>query len=236
MDLYGRLLGNVLYPGWERLRGRDPHTVGRLLERTQHASAAELADLQSGLLRRLVRHAHAHCRYYRDQWDAAGVRPEDIKDVRDLARRRSYDAGEPARLGVAYDDRLLMITGPLALVKKGRGLRIENGALTGDDPPTAARVDSWIAQGIHVAGRPDWLFVKVHTHGALEQTTASLLGADGQALHAHLTERYNDGARWRLHYVTAREMYNVARAAMDGLAGDPGRWRDYVVPPPPIAS
>ena len=100
----------------------------------------------------------------------------------DLARRRSYDAGEPARLGVAYDDRLLMITGPLALVKKGRGLRIENGALTGDDPPTAARVDSWIAQGIHVAGRPDWVFVKVHTHGALEKAAASLLGADGRAM------------------------------------------------------
>ena len=75
MDLYGRLLGNVLYPQWERLRGRDPHTVGRLLERTQYASAAELADLQSGLLRRLVRHAHAHTAYYRAQWDAAGVRP-----------------------------------------------------------------------------------------------------------------------------------------------------------------
>ncbi|MBK9036959.1 MAG: phenylacetate--CoA ligase family protein [Myxococcales bacterium] len=86
MDLYGRLLGNVLYPGWERLRGRDPHTVGRMLERTQYASAAELADLQSGYLRRLVRHAYRHTPYYRALWAAAGLGPEDIKDVRDLAR------------------------------------------------------------------------------------------------------------------------------------------------------
>ena len=154
----------------------------------------------------------------------------------DLSRRRSYDAGEPAKLGRSFDDRLLMITGPLALVKKGRfGMRIENGALTGDDPPSAARVDSWIAQGIHVAGRPDWLFVKVHTHGAIEKAAQSLLGADGRAMHQHLTERYNDGTQWRLHYVTAREMYNLARAAMDGKAGDPNPWRDYVVPPPPVA-
>ena len=86
MDLYGRLLGNVLYPGWERLRGRDPHSVGRLLARTQYATPDELADLQSGYLRRLVRHAHRHTVYYRGQWDAAGIAPASIRDVRDLAR------------------------------------------------------------------------------------------------------------------------------------------------------
>ena len=155
--------------------------------------------------------------------------------VGDLARRRSYDDGEPAQVGVTMDDRLLLMTGPLALVRKGRGLRIENGALTGDDPPTPGRADTWVEQGIHVAGRPEWVFVKVHTHGAIEKTAASLLGADGRALHEHLTTRYNDGTRWRLHYVTAREMYNVARAAMDGKGGEPGLWRDYVVPPPPVA-
>jgi hypothetical protein len=73
----------------------------------------------------------------------------------DLARRRSYDDGEPARVGASHDDRLLLITGPLALSRKGRvGIRIENGALTGDDPPTAERVRAWVDQEIHVAGRP----------------------------------------------------------------------------------
>ncbi len=155
----------------------------------------------------------------------------------DLERRRAYDAGERARVGAAHDDRLLMITGPLALVRKGAvGVRIENGALTGDDPPTPARVHSWVDQGITVAGRPDWVFVKVHTHGALESTAASLLGDGGAALHDTLAAHYNDGARWRLHYVTAREMYNVARAAMDGKGGEPGAWLDYAVPPPPVAA
>jgi hypothetical protein len=155
----------------------------------------------------------------------------------DLRRRRSYDSGEMARVGTAFDDRLLIVTGPLSLVRKGGlGVRIENGALTGDDPPTPGRVDTWVDQGIHVAGRPDWVFVKVHTHGAVEKTADSLLGGDGRAMHEHLGRAYNDGARWKLHYVTAREMYNVARAAMDGKGGDPGLWRDYVVPPPPIAA
>lgn len=86
MDLYGRLLGNVLYPGWERLRGRDPHTVGDLLARTERAPLAELHDLQSGYLRRLVRHAHRHTAYYRRVMADAGVGPDDVKDVRDLGK------------------------------------------------------------------------------------------------------------------------------------------------------
>lgn len=153
----------------------------------------------------------------------------------DLRRRRAYDTGEEARVGVRHADRLLMITGPLSLARKGLGVRIENGGLTGQDPPTPARVDSWVAQGVHVVGRPEWVFVKVYTHGALERTAASLLGAGGEAMHAHLGRAYNDGARWRLHYVTAREMYNVACAAMDDRRGDPSAYRDYLVPPPPIA-
>ena len=85
-------------------------------------------------------------------------------------------------------------------------------------------------------GRPEWVFVKAHTHGTQEPVSASLLGAGGEALHSVLTTRYNDGRRWILHYVTAREMYNIALAAMDGHAGDPGLYRDYLLPRPPVAS
>jgi hypothetical protein len=152
----------------------------------------------------------------------------------DLTKRRSYERGERARVGHRYDDRLLMITGPLALARKGIGVRVENGALTGNDPPIPARVHTWVAQGIHVEGRPEWVFVKVHTHGALEKTAGSLLGAGGHVMHASL-QLYNRGD-WKLHYVTAREMYNVARAAMDGKVGDPSDYFDYVVKPPPLAS
>jgi len=31
-------------------------------------------------------------------------------------------------------------------------------------------------------------------------------------------------------------MYNIAIAAMDGKDGDPGAYRDYVLPPPPTAA
>jgi hypothetical protein len=157
----------------------------------------------------------------------------------DLARRRAYEAGTPARVGQRRDDRLLMIEGPLAFsLRPGRFLapRIENANVTGKDPATPKRVQTWVRQAIGVEGRPEWVFVKVHTHGTQEPVAASLLGGGGQALHGELTSRYNDGRRWILHYVTAREMYNIAIAAMDGRDGDPGGYRDYLLPRPPVAT
>lgn len=155
----------------------------------------------------------------------------------DLERRCAHERGARARVGELRRDRLLMIQGPLALSRRpGRlGIRIESSALQASDPPTPARVDTWAAQDIHVAGRPEWVFVKVHTHGAPEANAASLLGPEGRALHEHLAARYNDGRRWILHYVTAREMFNIAVAAMEGASGDPSSHRDRVIPPPPIA-
>ena len=51
-----------------------------------------------------------------------------------------------------------------------------------------------------------------------------------------LERAYNDGERYRLHYVTARECYNIIKAAEAGESGDPGAFRDYRLPPPPMRS
>ena len=44
-----------------------------------------------------------------------------------------------------------------------------------------------MSQHIHVEGRPDWVFVKVYTHGAWELQADSLFGAGGNTLHEILT-------------------------------------------------
>jgi hypothetical protein len=154
----------------------------------------------------------------------------------DLSRARSYEKGRPARVGEQCDDRILMIEGPLALVPRWsrRPLRIENAAVTAHDPGTPSRISTWVAQAIHVCGRPDWVFVKIHTHGAPEIQAAALLGEGGRTLHRELTTRYNDGVRWKLHYVTAREMYNVIMAALAGKSGEPHAFRNYRLLPPPL--
>ena len=55
-------------------------------------------------------------------------------------------------------------------------MRIENADITGANPPAAERVHSWVAQNIHVQDRPEWVFVKVHTHGTQEAHADALLG------------------------------------------------------------
>jgi hypothetical protein len=145
---------------------------------------------------------------------------------------RSYDRGTRSRVGGKPPaDALLMIQGPLGVYRK-RGWRpaLENGALD-ESPghhPTLARFRRWVQCGIGVEGRPDWVIVKVHSHGAKEGNAAVLLGPPAQAFHEAIGHEFNDGRRFKLHYVTAREIANIVHAAEDGHAGDPGRFRDYV--------
>ena len=156
----------------------------------------------------------------------------------DPRQARSHEQGVPARVGTLMHDRILMFQGPLCLARRerGLGLRIESGALTALDPGTPSRIKSWVERAIHVAGRPDWIFVKVHTHGAPESQADSLLGEPGRRLHQELQRSYNDGRRFILHYVTAREMFNIAVAGMQGMRGDPGAYRNFALEPPPLAA
>ncbi|MDE2028043.1 MAG: hypothetical protein KGK03_06655 [Candidatus Omnitrophica bacterium] len=152
----------------------------------------------------------------------------------DPRRPKSHNKGVDVCVGTyTKGQHLMIIQGPLALNFKRRKFgvlpRIENGDVTGTNPPTADRVDLWIKQGIAVAGRPDWIFVKVHTHGAPEKNAGVLLGEPCHAMYSYLEKNYNDGERFCLHYVTAREMYNIIKAAEAGENGNPGSYRDYFI-------
>ncbi len=153
---------------------------------------------------------------------------------------RGADFGTAAQVGTSAADQsgVLLVTGPLALDwqhRKWRVLpRLENSDLRANQPPDAARADAWIRQHIHVQGRPEWCFVKLHTHGCIEGNTDILLGPPMQRLHEYLTTRYNDRRHYCLHYVTAREMVNIIHAAEDGHTGNPGQYRDYQIAPPPL--
>lgn len=138
----------------------------------------------------------------------------------DPRRPKSHNTGVDVRVGGKPVGDLLMVQGPLTLNWSQRkwGLlpRIESGELSAEAPPSAERAALWVRQDIHVRGRPEWRFVKLHTHGAQEANATVLLGAAMDSLLAHLESRYNDGERYRLHYVTAWELYLLVRAAERG--------------------
>ena len=155
----------------------------------------------------------------------------------DPLRPKSHDSGVPVRVGGTPSGDLMIVQGPLGLNWRERKFgvlpRIENADVRRGCPPTPERVDAWVKTGIHVEGRPEWVFVKVHTHGTQERDMDTLLGEAAQRMHQHLERTYNDGKRYVLHYVTARETYNIIKAAEAGHRGDPHAFRDFLLPPPP---
>ncbi|MGE0867378.1 MAG: phenylacetate--CoA ligase family protein [Kofleriaceae bacterium] len=86
LDPYGLVLGRVLYPTWERLRGRPTFELLSRLQRTERASVDEVTAMRTGFLRRLTRHAYHHTAYYRKAFEQAGVHPDDIKTLDDVRR------------------------------------------------------------------------------------------------------------------------------------------------------
>jgi phenylacetate-CoA ligase len=56
------------------------------LEPIETASVDELRALQTERLRRTLHHAYDHVAHYRASWDAAGVHPDDVRELADLAR------------------------------------------------------------------------------------------------------------------------------------------------------
>jgi hypothetical protein len=149
----------------------------------------------------------------------------------DPARSKSHDRGVAAGTVPPTNDALMLIQGPLLLAcKPGRLLTrpaIENGCLQHGQPPTQRRLDLWLKARVGVPQRPDWFFVKLHTHGATEANQRILLADPMTRFHDMLARRARTDARFHVHYVTAREMYNLARAAEAGWGGSVADARDY---------
>jgi hypothetical protein len=149
---------------------------------------------------------------------------------------RSADDGVLVRAGQSAAPGVLMLQGPLALNwgwrKFGILPRLENGELTAINPPTSNRLALWARQHIHVPGRPEWVFVKLHTHGCDPRHIEGLLSTGLPQLHKLLAEHVTEKRGWAFHYASAREMANMVRAAESGAGGDPSNYRDFVVKAP----
>src|SRR5690606_26016374 len=123
---------------------------------------------------------------------------------------RGHDVGVPATVGQpAPTDRLLLIQGPLLFNMRSRKWgampRLENADLHGGFPPTTQRLRLWMQAQVGVVGRPDWIFIKLHTHGAPEKNANMLLGPAMRQFHLQMAETLRRASA-KLYYVNAREM------------------------------
>jgi len=144
---------------------------------------------------------------------------------------KSHDVGVDVKVGGNESGDLMIIQGPLALnfnrLKKMIFPQIESSDIRKSMPPSNDRVDLWVKTGVHVKDKPDWIFIKIHTHGTQDGDMETLLGQPFDDMCTYLEKKYNDGENYVLHYVTARETYNIIKAAEAGENGDPNLYRDY---------
>ena len=140
---------------------------------------------------------------------------------------KCYDDGIDVEVGRSAPDHPLIFLGPIHFNWLTGSL--EYGAVESFALPSPARIERWIDTNIHVRGRPEWVFVKVYSHGAQS--------AD-EIVHKRLGPMLTDLERIcqrrgiTLHYMTAREAFNVVKAAEAGEAGNPAEFRDYKIPKP----
>lgn len=156
-------------------------------------------------------------------------------------RPKSHDTGIHAEVGGTgglrdETDQLLCVQGPLApnfsRRKWGVVPRLENAELSGANLPGIERFDLWRRQGICVKRQPNWIFIKLHTHAALESNMPAFLEEPAYRFHEALATELPAGVR--LHYVSAREVANLIHAAEDGKTGDPKGHRDHLYGRPEI--
>ncbi len=152
-----------------------------------------------------------------------------------LDQRAPHRHGRDLERGRSPEIYPLIVQGPLMLDFSRMKLTspyptIENGEISAANPPSLARLALWMKAGVMVKGRPDWLFIKLHCHGLDPREQPAMSGAP---MSHFLEQLVADAAshEYRLHFVSAREMVNIALAACDNVDGAPGAYRDYRLKP-----
>jgi hypothetical protein len=153
----------------------------------------------------------------------------------DPDKPKSHDTGIDVEVGKKPTGDLMIIQGPLALNWKNRKFgifpTIDTAEVMSTSPGTPDRIDEWVSQHIHVKGKPNWVFVKVSCHGAEDRNYDVLLGEKADWMYSHLEKKFKEKPKYRLHYVTARELYNIVKAAEAGMKGNPYDFRNLLIPP-----
>ncbi len=156
--------------------------------------------------------------------------------VDDPTEPKSYDTGVQDSVGFhPSPEQFMLIEGSYMIDWSDWRFKthptFEDGNLYWEIPTSLHRFEVWLRANVHVKGRPNWVFVRPFTHGATLRNDGynNILGNNIDKMLLEVEKRYNDGKKYRLHYMTAREAYNVIKAAEDGKTGNPNDYRDYVI-------
>lgn len=100
-------------------------------------------------------------------------------------------------------------------------------ALAANQPLNLSRFRRWRSANISVAGKPDWVFIKLYCHGFFDYDQSATIGEGAKRFFSELIERSEKNGDFKVHFASAREAFNMVLAAIDGKTGDPHKFRDY---------
>ena len=83
---YGLLYRNILWPTYERLRGRYAQQLWKLAEQRQWLSADELRCFQQNEVTKILQHANIHCRWYQEYFKRVGLNSNQVQTLDDFQR------------------------------------------------------------------------------------------------------------------------------------------------------
>jgi hypothetical protein len=148
-----------------------------------------------------------------------------------LAEARPHRSGPGLKVG----DRTtlpIIFTGPLVFdwTRRLRGLpvpRIDDGALAQNYPLSLDRLHRWRNSHICIEGRPEWVFIKLYSHGFFEWDQNAMIGEQMKRFMSEAIEFGERTGQFRICFASAREAFNMVMAALEGRSGRPGEYRDY---------
>ncbi len=148
-----------------------------------------------------------------------------------LSEARPHRSGPDIRVGGRIDHPIL-VEGPLVFdwTRRVRGFpvpRIDDGGLAANYPLNLNRFQRWRKANISVRGRPDWIFIKLYSHGFFDHDQDTMIGGELMRLMEQVFELGERSGKFKIHFASTREAYNMIVAAVDGKFGDPNRFRNY---------
>ncbi|WP_145246511.1 hypothetical protein [Aeoliella mucimassa] len=145
----------------------------------------------------------------------------------DTPSPKSYDLGTAVEVGKDPSGDLMIFQGPCGF--NHRTVWFEDAAVESYSPISRERLNAWASPHVHVQGRPEWLFIKLHCHGM--QSKELWCKPQVRQMFEWMKEEWHTDNR-RLHFVNAREAYNIAKAAEAGKQGDPADYVNFEIAQP----
>lgn len=157
------------------------------------------------------------------------AQPSKINSIyyaKDTDESKSYNNGIDARVGLKNND-FLIFQGPISF--DWHNFEFDCAALETTSPPQKHRIKNWLKRAPIVKGRPEWVFLKAYSHAFQSQN--EVISEQFRKMLFEL-KRFCKEKKLLLHFVTAREAYNIVKAAEAGYNDNPELYRDFLIKKP----